>query len=308
MSDGIPVIVNGSTGSELPTNKDQSNGYVGLTLLKINFKNVLNTFTSFFTNSNTASRTYTFPDKDGVIATIDDLGDGWIPLTTCTYETTDTPTFQLSVAADVTGKITVGSRIRLTQTTVKYFIVTAVGTYGAGKTVLTVYGGTDYTLVNAAITSPSFSIMKAPLGFPLNTSKWDWVFKDTVNTYSAGSTNAGVWYYLLNGASQVKLDVPIGLWELSYQGMFSIVMSSGSSYVLTTLSTTAGELSPKYTSASYLPVLNTAVTLVNTDNVVLQTAKTTWYLYIQSFLANCTSLQAVGLRSGIQIRAKCLYL
>lgn len=49
-------------------NKDASGGYVGLTLLKINFKNVLNTFTSFFTNSNTASRTYTFRDRDGTIA------------------------------------------------------------------------------------------------------------------------------------------------------------------------------------------------------------------------------------------------
>jgi len=48
--------------------KDATGGYVGLTLFKINFKNVLNTFTSFFTNSNTASRTYTFPDRDGTIA------------------------------------------------------------------------------------------------------------------------------------------------------------------------------------------------------------------------------------------------
>lgn len=48
--------------------KDGTNGYAGLTLLKINFKNVLNTFTSFLTNSNTDSRTYTFQDKDGTIA------------------------------------------------------------------------------------------------------------------------------------------------------------------------------------------------------------------------------------------------
>jgi hypothetical protein len=54
----------GSSGNELQANKDASNGYVGLTLFKINFKNVANTFTSFFTNTNTASRTYTFPDKD----------------------------------------------------------------------------------------------------------------------------------------------------------------------------------------------------------------------------------------------------
>ena len=53
---------------EVTTNKDASNGYAGLTLFKINFKNALNTFTSFFTNTNTASRTYTFKDADVVAA------------------------------------------------------------------------------------------------------------------------------------------------------------------------------------------------------------------------------------------------
>lgn len=58
---------------ELLTNKDASAGYVGLTLLKINFKNVLNTFISFLTNSNTAARTYTFQNRDGTIADDTDL-------------------------------------------------------------------------------------------------------------------------------------------------------------------------------------------------------------------------------------------
>lgn len=60
-------------GAQLTAEKDASGGYVGLTLLKINFKNVLNTFTSFFTNSNTAARTYTFQDRDGTIADDTDL-------------------------------------------------------------------------------------------------------------------------------------------------------------------------------------------------------------------------------------------
>lgn len=54
--------------------KDATGGYAGLTLFKINFKNALNTFTSFFTNANTAARTYTFPDKSGTLAMLDDLG------------------------------------------------------------------------------------------------------------------------------------------------------------------------------------------------------------------------------------------
>ena len=54
-------------------NKDASGGYAGLTLFKINFKNAANTFTSFFTNANTAARTYTFADRDGTIADNTDI-------------------------------------------------------------------------------------------------------------------------------------------------------------------------------------------------------------------------------------------
>ena len=53
--------------------KDDSGGYAGLTLFAINFKNALNTFTSLFTNANTAARTYTFPDRTGTIADNTDL-------------------------------------------------------------------------------------------------------------------------------------------------------------------------------------------------------------------------------------------
>ena len=63
-------------GAEATANKDASGGYAGLTLFKINFKNALNTFTSFFANANTVARTYTFQDSDDTIvgrATVDTL-------------------------------------------------------------------------------------------------------------------------------------------------------------------------------------------------------------------------------------------
>ena len=58
---------------EKVANKDATGGYAGLTLFKINFKNAANTFTSFFTNANTAARTYTFQNKDGTIADTADI-------------------------------------------------------------------------------------------------------------------------------------------------------------------------------------------------------------------------------------------
>lgn len=57
----------------LATWKDATGGLVGMTLFKINFKNAANTFTSFFTNANTAARTYTFQDRDGTIADDTDM-------------------------------------------------------------------------------------------------------------------------------------------------------------------------------------------------------------------------------------------
>lgn len=58
---------------ENSVNKDATGGYVGLTLFKINFKNALNTITSFLTNANTVARTYIFQDRNGTIADDTDL-------------------------------------------------------------------------------------------------------------------------------------------------------------------------------------------------------------------------------------------
>lgn len=62
----------------IASEKDSSNGYPGLTLFKINMLNVAGTFTSFLTNTNTASRTYTWPDKDGTVAMTSDLASSFI--------------------------------------------------------------------------------------------------------------------------------------------------------------------------------------------------------------------------------------
>lgn len=77
-SEKIPV---GETGDPYITpdqiinlHKDASGGIAGLTLFKINFRNVADSFTSFFTNTNTAARTYTFQDRNGTIADDTDIG------------------------------------------------------------------------------------------------------------------------------------------------------------------------------------------------------------------------------------------
>jgi len=71
----------------------------------------------------------------------------------------------LTITGDVTARFPVGTKIKLTQTTPKYFyVVSAV--YGAPNTTLTLTGGSDYSLANAAITSPYYSYQATPQGFP----------------------------------------------------------------------------------------------------------------------------------------------
>lgn len=134
-------------------------------------------------------------------------GDGWTASTaTWSYSSADSPTFVISINADMTTILCAGMRIKLTQTTTKYFIVTVVGSYSAGATLVTVYGGTDYTLANAAITNPYYSGMKAPFGFNLSKSKWSVVLTDSTRRQQTAS---GTTVYNLGSLSIVA---PIGRW------------------------------------------------------------------------------------------------
>lgn len=91
------------------TNKDASGGVPGLTLFKVNMRNVANTFTSWLTNTNTAARTYTFQDRDGTVA---DLGantfTGDQTLGNNNLKTIKTATFNSQVNnATTTGAVTI---------------------------------------------------------------------------------------------------------------------------------------------------------------------------------------------------------
>ena len=132
--------------------------------------------------------------------------DGWIPaLGTWTYSSADAPTYVISVDADMTTTIGVGQRIKLTHAAaVKYFIVTAVGAYSGGVTLITVYGGTDYTLAATAITLPYYSMVKAPFGFPLDPTKWTQQLVDIADRSTAGPT-VSVWY----NVRSISISIPI---------------------------------------------------------------------------------------------------
>lgn len=84
--------------------------------------------------------------------------DGWIPVDdSWTYASATTVT----VPSDATAKYKIGDRVEFTNTTDKSFVIV-----GVASTTLTLFGGSDYTVANAAISSIRYSKNDNPIGFP----------------------------------------------------------------------------------------------------------------------------------------------
>lgn len=110
--------------------------------------------------------------------------DGWNAIgDTWTYASATT----ITVPAGAATYYAVGDKIKLTQTTAKYFYVVAVA-----DELLTVTGGTDYTVANAAITDIYVSKMQSPVGFPSHFN-----YTPTETGWSSNTIRKG--WFLLNG-------------------------------------------------------------------------------------------------------------
>lgn len=88
--------------------------------------------------------------------------DGWLP-DSDTWVYVSAASFKIS-GKDVTTRFPVGCKLKLTQTTAKYFYV--VSAAFSTDTTVTITGGSDYSLANAAIDSPCYSYASSPQGFP----------------------------------------------------------------------------------------------------------------------------------------------
>lgn len=134
---------------------------------------------------------------------------GWI-LDSDTWVYVSATQFKIT-GKDVTAKFPVGTKIKLTQTTVKYFYVTAA-TFSTDTTV-TVTGGSNYSLANATITDPYYSYVETPQGFP----EWfNWTFSSI--TASGSMTVSNVSYvvtprFKINGrwlTLKFRVDMTLG--------------------------------------------------------------------------------------------------
>jgi hypothetical protein len=267
------------------------------------------TDTQTLTNKTLTAPALTSPTMSGT-------WDGWISAgETWTYASADDPTYTFTVAADVTTKYSVGMKIKLTQGTVKYFIITAVSAYSGGNTTITVYGGTDYDLANSAISANAYSMMRTPVGFPMSPAKWTVEKLDTSRRQQANPTNF-TWYNL--GTTNCQLSVPIGAWEVLFE--VHVGASGGTSAsqlgVYATLSTTNNsEVSKRYTASTYMRYLahgtsGTGYQAYLCRNFRLELASKTLYYLNGSIYSTPaqTDLSFYGNENTTVIRATCAYL
>jgi hypothetical protein len=218
------------------------------------------------------------------------VGESW------TYASADAPIFVITVPSDATLKYSAGMRIKLTQTTVKYFIIHAVT-----STTLTVYGGTDYTLANAAITSIYFSREKCPFAFPLSPSKWEVLITDTTQRSAAC---AAAW---LNLNSAESIVIPIGIWDVEYNVHLQLYSPTGDGTGYVTLSTANNTQSDIDFTAAVEYTTTNAGANVGRHKVLNLAAKTTYYLNTSSSNTDGSKYNRNDI-SPLYIRARTVYL
>lgn len=227
---------------------------------------------------------------------------GWVAAgETWSYSSWDSTnvTGVITVPFDATTKYSVGMKVKFTNGSVKYGIITAVT-----ATSLTLYMGTDYVLTNTTISSPFYSSQKAPYGFPMDPTKWTVVVSSTANlaTSSSGS-------YAQQGSVQVS--VPIGAFELSLSACFEVLKASATdigAYCALSTSTSSA------TDAELLchqEILGASATIGTLNSIFLKkyvivASPTTYYLVSQANAGVTTGVR--GDSQTTYIRAVCTYL
>lgn len=227
---------------------------------------------------------------------------GWTVLpATLTYASATT----MNTSADLTGVIGVGDKIKLTQTSAKYFIVTVIT-----ANLITVYGGTDYTVESATITTPYYSKVKTPFGFPMDPDKWTITISNSNNLFT--TPTSGVWW----NPGSISIAIPIGSWRISYKVVGRGATSGESTYLLysTTLSTTNNsETLTNFTLSVGNDISATSQTRYGTmfvSNIYTTTTAKTLYL-LSSTLASDSLGNSNGFNGAASptlITATCAYL
>lgn len=154
--------------------------------------------------------------------------DGWFDdsAETWTYASgsgTNSATFTIN-GVDKTTKYQAGMKLKFTQTTVQYAIITKVAF--STDTTITIYMGTDYTMANAAISANFHSTSNNPMGFPRSPEKWT-ISQTTTTARTTTSTT-------LTSLTDTFV-VPIGAWRVMFDATMRISATATTGYAAAAL-------------------------------------------------------------------------
>ena len=173
--------------------------------------------------------------------------DGWTAdSNTWTYASAST----FTVSGDVTSQFKPGTRLKFTQTTVKYAVVVS-SSYGAPNTTVTIAVNTDYTIANAAISSTYYSYHIKPPGYPPYFNFTTTLTKPTGMT-GTPSVQFSV-FQIIGGWCHVKQ-----MWSGTFAG--TVTGTSWTMSLPVNAISIAG--SPRYTGAGYAERVGAAITII----------------------------------------------
>ena len=212
----------------------------------------------------------------------------------------------ITVPTDATTKYTPKMRVRFSQTTggTKYGIITYVT-----ATTLTIHFPSGTTLNNEAITSPVYSPLDTPVGFPSNAANWILETTSTTTQSQLSPTN-NVWY---NPGSN-SLALGPGVWDLGYKGSLECLKTgAGNSDALATLSTANNsESDSDFTLWEFIGITggtaSNNVFPLTARKIISLTANSTYYLNVMCTTPSQSQLQWHGSISKTSIRAITAYL
>ena len=239
--------------------------------------------------------------EDGLETVTNNVNNGWISLNgTFTYSSANSPTFVVTTSVDLTGIVGLGMRIKLTQATTQYFIVTAI-TNGS----ITMYGGTDYTLTNASISNVYYSMLKAPYGFPMDPKKWT-LELNSVARVAQTSPTKDTWYNL----GGLSILLPVGIWDTYYQAETQHQReTAGIPLVYCALSTNASSVSDNdLKTQGFVSSVSICALTLSTRKTITVTTPTTFYLIASTNQYGATELAFRGEMTPTIVRATCAYL
>lgn len=235
---------------------------------------------------------------------------GWQALpASLTFVSSDSPSYVVTANANVTGTVGLGTKFRLSHlSSTKHFIATAYLGVTGSTTWINLYGGTDYTLTTGSITSPQYSLIKAPYGFPISPAKWTVRVTDTADR-TQNSPVAGTWYNTTG-----SIAIPIGVWNVSYQAAIAGVSTAAQTAVnvFCTLSTASNSESDKdFTGAANnggASATLVCIGMVTRTKLLTLASKTTYYFNIKTTSSNASIISYGSSVGTFLIDAVCGYL